>query len=283
MAEVAVTTSQIMDLRKRTGAGMMDCKKALIEAQGDMEKAIEILRKKGLSGLAKRAERVTNEGIVVIKNKENLYAMVELNCETDFVARNEEFVGLANSLAEEMLKNPNFDPAKDEKAKERLNAIAMKIGENMIIRRGVLVSEEKNTVVGYYLHSDNKKGCIVKLAYNGNPSDINKLREVAKNLSMQAVAMTPKWIKKEDVPNDVIEKEKEIYKSSPQAQGKSEIALSKMLEGRINKFYKEVCLLEQDYIRDQSLTVAKYIENTAKEINSNITVLRFDLFIVGME
>jgi len=283
MAEVAVTTSQIMDLRKRTGAGMMDCKKALIEANGDMEKAIEILRKKGLSGLAKRAERQTNEGVVVIKNKENLYAMVEMNCETDFVARNDEFVNLANSLADEMLENSNFDPVTDERAKERLNSIAIKIGENMLIRRGVLVKEDENTIVNYYLHSDNKKGCIVKLGYEGNASDLNKLKEVAKNLAMQAVAMTPKWIKKEDVPIEVIEKEKEIYKSSPQAQGKSEIALNKMLEGRITKFYREVCLLEQDYIRDQSINVARYIENISKEINSNIKVLSFDLFIVGME
>ena len=278
-----LSTTLIMDLRKRTGAGIMDCKKALIEADGDIEKAIEILRKKGLSGLAKRAQRQTNEGIVVIKNKGNLYAMLEMNCETDFVARNDEFVGLANSLVDEMLNNPDFNPVGDETAKEKLSSVAIKIGENMVIRRSVLIREDENTAVGYYLHSDNKKGCIAKLSYDNNISDLSKIRELAKNICMQAVAMTPRWIKREDIPNEVIEKEKEIYKTSPNARGKSEIALTKMLEGRMNKFYKEVCLLEQDYIRDQSITVSKYIENVSKEVGSNIKVLRFDLFIVGME
>lgn len=278
-----LSNDDIMKLRAQTGAGIMDCKNALKEADGDMAKAVEILRKKGLSGLAKRAGRTMKEGIVVIKNNGNKYIMLEMNCETDFVAKNDEFVALANSLSDEMLSKDGFNPAEDQASKDKLNNIAMKIGENMQIRRGVTYNVEPNTLVGYYLHSDNKKGCLLKLKLSSTPADISKINDLAKNLAMQAVAMGPKWVRRENVPNEVIEKEKEIYKSSPQAQGKSEIALSKMLEGRINKFYQEMCLLEQIYIRDSKMTVGKYVEQVSKETGVEISVERFDTFIVGVE
>ncbi|MCX7641498.1 MAG: translation elongation factor Ts [Elusimicrobiales bacterium] len=279
---VIISNEQIMQLRNQTGAGIMDCKNALKEANGDMEKAVEILRKKGLSGLAKRAGREMKEGIVVIKNNNLKYVMVELDCETDFVARNEEFVSLANSLADEMLEKDNFLPHIDDKAKEKLNNLAIKIGENMQIRKSVVYKTTPFSVIGSYLHSDKKKGALVRVSCEGN-CDMKKVEEVAKNLAMQVVAMTPRWIKKEDVPNDVIEKEKEIYKASPQAQGKSEVALSKMLEGRINKFYQDTCLVEQGYIKDNKLTVKSYIENISKEIGVKLNIVEFDSFLIGIE
>lgn len=278
-----LSNDDIIKLRAQTGAGIMDCKNALKEADGDMTKAVEILRKKGLSGLAKRAGRTMKEGIVVIKNNSNKYVMLEMNCETDFVAKNDEFVALANSLSNEMLLKDGFNPAEDKASKDKLNSIAMKIGENMQIRRAVSYNIGPNTVVGYYLHSDNKKGCLLKLKLSSTPSDISKINELAKNLAMQAVAMGPKWISRNDVPKEVIEKEKEIYKSSSQAQGKSEIAISKMLEGRINKFYQEMCLLEQLYIRDNKITVSEYITQISRESGVDISVEKFDTFIVGVE
>jgi len=280
---LTITNDQIMSLRNQTGAGIMDCKAALKEAEGDMQKAVEILRKKGLSGLAKRSGRAMKEGIVVVKNNGSRYVMLELNCETDFVAKNDEFVKLANELSDEMLSKNNFNPAEDATSKERLNSIAIKIGENMQIRRGTSYEKGSNSVIGFYLHADNKKAALVKLSFASNPSDMTKAEEVAKNLAMQAVAMGAKWIKREDVPQDVIEKEKEIYKASPQAQGKSEIALSKMLEGRINKFYQEMCLIEQAYIRDSKSTVKNYLDAVSKELGTELKVERFDTFIVGVE
>lgn len=277
-----ISNEQIMQLRAQTGAGIMDCKNALKEANGDMEKAVEILRKKGLSGLAKRAGREMKEGIVVVKNNDKKYVMIELNCETDFVARNDEFVKLANLLADEMLQKDNYLPHKDEKAKEMLNNLAMKIGENMQIRRSTVYNIDSTSVVGVYLHSDKKKAALVRVSYKGS-ADKSKIEDLAKNLAMQVVAMSPKWIKREDVPAEVIEKEKEIYKASPQAQGKSEIALSKMLEGRINKFYQDTCLLEQTYIKDNKLTIRSYIEGLSKELNTELNVVEFESFIVGLE
>lgn len=280
---VTITNDQIMSLRNQTGAGIMDCKSALKEAEGDMQKAVEILRKKGLSGLAKRSGRAMKEGIVVLKNNNSKFVMVELNCETDFVAKNDEFVALARQLADEMISKENFNPAEDAQAKERLNSIAIKIGENMQIRRAVSYVKDSNSVLGSYLHSDNKKASIVKISFSSNPSDLSKVEELAKNLAMQAVAMGPKWVKREDVPADVIEKEKEIYRASPQAQGKSEIALTKMLEGRISKFYQEMCLLEQAYIRNNKATVKEYIDSVSKEVGASLNIERFDTFIVGVE
>lgn len=277
-----ISNEQIMKLRAQTGAGIMDCKNALKEANGDMEKAVEILRKKGLSGLAKRAGREMKEGLVVVKNNEKKYVMLELNCETDFVARNDEFVNLANSLAEEMLLKDNFFPHQDESAKEKLNNIAMKIGENMQIRRSVVYKVDENSVIGVYLHSDKKKAAMVRISCK-TQCEKTKIEEAAKNIAMQIVAMSPKWIRKEDVPPEVIEKEKEIYKASPQAQGKSEIALSKMIEGRINKFYQDTCLLEQPYIRDNKLTIRSYLDNLAKELNTQLEIVEFESFVVGVE
>ena len=277
-----ISNELIMKLRSQTGAGIMDCKNALREAEGDMEKAVEILRKKGLSGLAKRAGRSMKEGVVVIKSDTSKYVMLEMNCETDFVARNEEFITLAENLADEMLKRENYLPHLDDEAKERLNNLAMKIGENMQIRRSVIYRKDDNSIIGHYLHSDRKKASLVRVRFEGNP-DRSAVEELAKNIAMQIVAMNPRWIKKEDVPNDVIEKEKEIYKSTPQAQGKTEIALMKMLEGRINKFFQETCLLEQSYIKDNKLTVKAYIESLSKSLGADLTISEFVSFIVGLE
>ncbi len=277
-----ISNETIMQLRAQTGAGIMDCKNALKEANGDMDKAVEILRKKGLSGLAKRAGREMKEGIVVVKNNASKYVMLEIDCETDFVARNEEFVSLANELADEMLENDNFLPHKDEKAKEKLNLLAMKIGENMQIRKSSVYKRDENSVIGFYLHSDRKKASVVRIKFEGS-CERSKIEEAAKNIAMQIVAMSPRWIKREDVPQQVIEKEKEIYKASPQAQGKSEIALSKMLEGRINKFFQDTCLMEQTYIRDSKLTVKNYLDNLSKECGCKVEVVEFDAFIVGVE
>ncbi|MGC8866994.1 MAG: translation elongation factor Ts [Elusimicrobiales bacterium] len=270
----------IKQLRSQTGAGIMDCKNALEEANGDIEKAVEILRKKGLSGLLKRAAREMKEGIVVVKNNGSKYVMLEIDCETDFVARNEEFVSLANKLADEMIEKDAFLPHMDEGAKQILNSVAMKIGENMQIRRSTVYKLDSGSVVGSYLHSDKKKAALVRIAVEGS-CDRSKIEEFAKNIAMQIVAMSPRWIRRENVPNEVIEKEKEIYKASPQAQGKTDVAISKMLEGRINKFFQDTCLMEQPYIKDNKITIKQYLENISRECACKLDIIEFDAFIIG--
>jgi len=273
-----------MTLRNQTGAGIMDCKAALKESEGDIAKAVEFLRKKGLAGLAKRAGRSMKEGVVAVRNEGSKYAMIEINCETDFVAKNPEVGSFSEEILKVMLTDPAYAaPAENAEAKEKLQALAIKTGENMQIRRGTVYSLSSGAA-GVYVHSDNKKAAIVELAFSG---DLNskkaRIEELARSIAMQCVAMNPKWLNKADVPADVVGKEKEIYKAGPQAQGKSEMALSKMLEGRVKKFYEEMCLMEQAYIRDQKLTIAALLKAKSGEFGGNLEIKRFDCYIVGIE
>jgi elongation factor Ts len=296
-----ITSEQVMSLRTQTGAGIMDCKGALNEAGGDIAKAVEILRKKGLAGLAKRAGRAMKEGVVVAKNSGAAYSLLELNCETDFVAKNPDGVNFANSLAADMLSDAALaNPAESEKAKERLQAVAMKMGENMQIRRGVVYTAAANSAVNYYIHTDNRKGAIVELAYDGNmAAGKAELEALAKELAMQSVAMNPKYLRREDVPADLVAKEREIYRAKMEQdeadakarsaetgkpyKAKPSEAMEKMLDGRVGKFYQECCLVEQAYIRDSKSTVAQAVKNLAAKLGGNITVTRFNCFIVGIE
>ncbi len=280
----AISTEQVMTLRAQTGAGIMDCKAALKEAEGDMSKAVEILRKKGIAGLAKRAGRTMKEGVVEVNMAQNKCAMVEINCETDFVAKNPDVKDFAKQLAADMLVNPALaNPSESEAAKEKLQNLAMKTGENMIIRRGCVINLSPDSVLGTYVHTDSKKAAVVELSFTGDASKKEAVLSLAKDLAMQCVAMAPKWLNREDVPAEVIEKEKEIYKATPQAQGKSEIALGKMLEGRIKKFYEESCLNEQAFIRDQKVKIADLIKSKSAELGGALSIKRFVCYMVGVE
>lgn len=298
---MAITSEQVMTLRSQTGAGIMDCKGALNEAGGDIAKAVEILRKKGLAGLAKRAGRTMKEGIVVAKNSGNICSLLEINCETDFVAKNPDVFGFASQLAADMLTDASLaNPAESEKAKERLQAIALKTGENMAIRRGVVYSAGSGTAVNYYVHSDNRKGSIVELSFDGNMASAKtELENMARELAMQAVAMQPRFLRREEVPADVVAKEKEIYrakmeKDEADAKALAEEAgrpykakpaevLEKMLEGRIKKYYQEFCLVEQATIRDSKQSVSQAVEALGKKLGGKVEVKRFHCFIVGVE
>jgi elongation factor Ts len=282
----AITSEQVMSLRSQTGAGVMDCKNALKESAGDLTKAVEFLRKKGLAGLAKRAGRLMKEGVVTVKVAPNgAVSMLEINCETDFVAKNPEVRALAEEIAALMLTDAAMaNPAENEKCKEKLQALAIKMGENMQVRRGNVCHPAAATVVNYYIHSDFKKAAVVELSFDGDiQAAKNDLMALARELAMQSVAMSPKWLRREDVPADLIEKEKEIYKAGPAAAGKTGVALEKMLAGRINKFYQESCLLEQVSIRETKLSVAQVIKNHSDRLKGNIQARKFDCYIVGVE
>jgi len=281
----------------------MDCKNALKESAGDLDKAVEFLRKKGLAGLAKRADRLMKEGIVAVKVSPDAraLAMVEINCETDFVAKNPEVRALAEELSGLMLADSSMaNPAESAAAREKLQALAIKCGENMVIRRGAVCRAAAGAVVNFYIHSDSKKAAFAELAFDG---DVNAaktdLMGFARELAMQSVAMHPKWLRREDVPADLISKEREIYRAKlekDEADAKSLAAetgktfkpkspdgVEKMLDGRVNKFYQESCLLEQVSIRETKLSVAQVVKNHSDRLKGNIHVKKFDCYIVGVE
>lgn len=296
-----ITSEQVMSLRSQTGAGVMDCKNALKESSGDLTKAVELLRKKGLAGLAKRAGRLMKEGVVVIKTAQDKLAMIELNCETDFVAKNPAVRELAEELSGQMLTDASMaNPAENAAAKEKMQALALKTGENMQIRRGVVYPSPANGAVGFYVHSDSKKAAVVELSFEGDLSAMKtELQELAKELAMQCVAMNPRYLKREDVSKDTVEKEREIYKAKMEKdeadakalavetgrpfKAKTPEAIVKQLEGRVNKFYQEHCLVEQVSIRETKLSVTQFVKTWCDKLKGNIHIKKFDCYIVGME
>ncbi len=284
-----ITAQAVKELRERTGAGMMDCKKALTETNGDMDKAIEILREKGLAAAAKKAGRVAAEGLVetYISEDKKVGGMVELNCETDFVAANEGFKEFAQNLAK-MAANTE---AKDLEAfveekyianenitiKDALTELIAKLGENMNVRRFVKFSLEKG-MISSYIHGAGRIGVLVEL---GCEKDSEVLDEVAKDVAMQVAAANPLFLDKNSVDKEAIEKEKEIYRVQALNEGKPEKIVEKMVEGRIQKYYKEVCLLDQAWVKDQDYSISKYLQEKSKEVGAEIKINRYARFERG--
>jgi len=261
-----ITAAEVNKLRKMTGAGMMDCKKALIEAGGDNEKAIDILRKKGQKVASKRADKAANEGIVIAKCSDSgdFAAMIMLNCETDFVAKNEEFVNSANTIINLTLNNK-------PKSLDELKAIEFE-GSNLeaLVTELIGKTGEKMELSGYefieaptvaaYNHQGNRLGTILGLSKE-DASD-----ELAKELAMQVAAMNPVAVDKDDVPAEIVEKEIEIGKEQAREEGKPENILEKIAMGKLNKFFKDSTLLNQDFVRDTKKTVGQYIKESDPEL-----------------
>lgn len=282
-----ITAQAVKELRERTGAGMMDCKKALTETNGDMEKAVEVLREKGLAAAAKKAGRVAAEGIVKTFISEDMKkgAMVEVNCETDFVADNAEFIEFAGKVAE-MAANNNVSTVEelvalkyndDKTVQEVLTELIAKIGENMTVRRFEKVAVE-NGVVQSYIHGGGRIGVLVQLACDSNSSE---LTQVAKDVCMQIAAANPLFLSENEVDSKALETEKEIYRAQALNEGKPEKIVEKMVEGRIKKYYKEVCLLNQPWVKDADKSISKYLEEKSKEVGSPITVQKYFRFERG--
>lgn len=276
-----ITAQAVKELRERTGAGMMDCKKALTETNGDMEKAVEVLREKGLAAAAKKAGRVAAEGIVktYISDDKKSAGIVEVNCETDFVAANEEFVAFAGKLAEmasttTVATVEEFVAQKyneEQTVQEFLTALIAKLGENMTVRRFQKFSVE-NGITQSYIHGGGRIGVIVEL---GCETASPVLEEVAKELCMQVAAANPLFLDKTQVDTESLEKEKEIYRAQALNEGKPEKIVDKMVEGRIQKYYKEVCLVEQPWVKDGDKTITKYLQEKSKEVGSPININTF--------
>jgi elongation factor Ts len=284
-----ISAQVVKELRERTGAGMMDCKKALGETNGDMEKAIELLREKGLAAAAKKAGRVAAEGIVktYISEDNKVAGIVEFNCETDFVAANEEFITVAENIAKQVAatKATTVEELVEEKyiadenvtIKEAVTALIAKLGENMTVRRFQKFAIEKG-VVQSYIHGGGRIGVVVELACD-NSSEV--LLEVAKDVAMQVAAANPLYLDRSSVDQAALEKEKEIYRVQALNEGKPEKIVDKMVEGRVQKYLKEVCLVDQVWVKNPDLTITKYLQEKSKEVGAPISITRYARFERG--
>jgi len=280
-----ITAKDVAALRERTGVGMMDCKKALVEADGDMEQAIVVLREKGLAAAAKKSGRIAAEGIVIslVDADKKIGAVVEVNSETDFVAKNETFVDFVKAVAQTIIDtnpadvdalNDSVISGSDMTVAQTLQELILKIGENMKVRRftrleGILVP---------YVHGEGRIGVLVKLE-----SDIDGTNEAllacGKDVALQVAALNAPYLNKESVPANAVDEEKKIMMSQmaedPKMANKPEQVLAKIVDGKIGKYFSENCLLEQEFVKNGDLSVAKYVETVAKELGGSIKIVNF--------
>ncbi len=281
-----ITAAKVNELRQKTGAGMMDCKKALVEANGDFEKAIELLRKKGAAVASKRAEKSANEGIVLTKISDDKKSgvMVEVNCETDFVARSEDFISFANFVLESAVsaKAKNLDDLLKHKPaiSEKMSEVMGKIGEKIEVSR-ITSEETENGVTVDYIHPGSKLGVLV--VFDSLASHHDEFMSIAKDIAMQVAAMKPLCLNRDEVPRDVIDQEIDIYKELARKEGKPENILDKIAQGKLNKFYQENCLSEQIYIKDNTKTVADLVKDFNLKYKTEAKLSRFKRFHLSDE
>ena len=260
-----ISASMVKELRETTGAGMLDCKKALEATNGNLEEAITWLREKGISKAAKKQSRVAAEGLAYAKVQDNKAVIVEVNAETDFVAKNNEFINLVNIIADTIL---NSDVKTVEEALEltheskTLNDLIIEktatIGEKISFRRFSLLTKNDNEVFGNYAHMGGKIVTLVKLEGNN--------AELAKDIAMHIAAMRPRYLDKTNVPSEVVDKEKEILTEQAKTEGLKEDKIAMVVNGRINKFYEEVCLNDQNFIKENKMKVSTYVKNNGSNI-----------------
>ena len=274
-----ITAAMVKELRERTSVGMMDCKKALQECNGEMEAAVDWLRQKGLSKAAKKAGRATSEGLIGCKvaPDNSIAALVEVMCETDFVSRGEKFQAFAADVAAKVYdKNPADADALAALAGEELNNQIATLGENMSLGRFARFEAQKPGIVGVYVHTNGKIGVMVELGVNeaatlGKP----ELLELAKNLAMQVAATGSVALDAACLDPALVERERAVYRQKTLDEGKPENIVDKIVEGRIQKYYQEVCLMEQAYIRDDKVKIKELVQQECKSIGDTITVRRF--------
>jgi elongation factor Ts len=285
-----ITAAMVKALREQTGAGMMDVKSALIEAKGDMEEATKVLRKKGLAAAGKKAGRVTAEGTVTSYVGENAGVLVEVNCETDFVGRNENFRHFADAVAKviagskansvEELNNDPWSGDENETVGQHVQSMIAAIKENISIRRFVRYDGVPSAVLSSYIHAGGKIGVLVELvATSGEKND--KMNDIAKDVAMHIAAAEPRFIRREEVTQKDLDTEREIARDAAAKSGKPENIVEKMVSGKMDKFYGEACLLEQPYIRNDKQTVNDYLASSGKESGCAYTVTRFTRYKLG--
>jgi len=284
---VAISAQVVKELREKTGAGFMDCKKALEKTNGDFEEAIKYLKEKGLADAQKRSGREAKEGLIAIRTSkdQNEILMVEINCETDFVSRTEKFKSFVEEAASTILEKgiasiDEIDSEIDTKVKEAAGSF----GENVVIKRIVRFkkSDPEKSYFQSYIHLNGKVGVIVEIIVD--PSEIKdneKFLDFAKDVSLQIASMNPVSISRNDIPEDILKEQKEIFAKQAKDSGKPDKIIDKIVEGRLNKFFAENCLLEQKYVKDSNITIQEYKERVEKDLNCKIEIKRFARFKLG--
>lgn len=271
------TGSDVIALRQKTGAGVLDCKKALTETGGDMEKAVDYLREKGMATAAKKASRIAAEGIVAAKVSGSTGVLVEVNCETDFVAKGEQYKEFVDSVADYVLSNDvkDIDALVAAKNDETI-AITAKIGEKIAIRRFVKYTAE-NGVVESYIHMGGKVGVLVEI----EGCTCEGTHELAHEVALQIAAAKPLYLNAAEVPAEVIEHEKEILKVQALNEGKPAAIVDRMVEGRVKKYYEEFCLLNQAFVKDPAMNIEKLVKSYSDKMGKTLSVKRFTRFEMG--
>ena len=299
MSATTITAKDVQLLRQRTGAGMMDCKKALEETGGDVEKAVEYLRKKGIAKAEKRADRAASEGAIValVSDDAKTAALVEVNSETDFVARNDEFQALAKAVASQLFGDASFDgvvtvaqegelmkqPWHKDAGKTVADAVkeaSGKTGENVVLRR--YARFKTDGVIGSYVHHNGRVAVIVDVAGGSGESVKAFARSVAEHIAA-GVPKVPLGVNRDEIKSDIIDRERRIYEEQARTAGKPEAMIGKIVDGQINKFYAENTLLDQPWVRDDSKTIRQLVTEASKESGSTLTVRRFARFQMGEE
>lgn len=277
MAEI--TAALVKELRERTGVGMMDCKKALVEVGGELEKAIDLLRQKGLSKAAKKAGRATSEGLIGHKTNDDntVVSIVEVKCETDFVARGDQFRQFASSVADKVFQhNPVDAEALGTLLGEELNQQIATLGENMSVGRFCHMTVKGHGVIGSYIHSNGKIGVLVEVnTTKAETAKDPKVAELARNIAMQVAATGAAALDESSLDPAIVERERQVFRQKTLDEGKPENIVDKIVDGRIKKFYQEVCLLNQPYIRDDKMSVRELAKSVAKEVGDELTVAGF--------
>ncbi len=275
----AISAQMVKELRDKTGAGMMDCKKALQENEGDLEKAVDWLRQKGIAKAAKKVGRATSEGLVTVASSADgkTVAMSALCCETDFVARGEQFQSFAASISQLVLdKDPADLAALEALLGDTLQGQIATVGENMTLGSFARYAVPNTGAVGVYIHANSKIGVMVELVCAKEASTISEvINTLGKNIAMQIAAANPLAVAPDALDPETVEREREVYRQKALEEGKPANIAEKIVEGAVKKFYKEVCLLEQPYIRDDKKTIADVLRDAGKDVDDTVSVARF--------
>lgn len=276
---MAITAADVKALRDKTGAGMMECKKALTEANGDAAEAEKILKEKGLAAVAKRAERATSEGRIFIKQEGSKIAVAEVTCETDFVAKNADFIAVGNKIVDLILAKGYTKPEKE--LEDIVLELATKIRENMALRRVELIDVPAGDASAFYVHSDFKTAAVVVV----KGSDADVVKTFAKDCCLHLAAFTPAYTEQKDVPESYINEQKEIFEAQmaqdPKMASKPENVKAGILQGKINKHLAEICFVDQAFVKDDKVTVAKKLAEVSKEAGAKLSFEKVALYILG--
>ncbi len=286
-----ITATLVNDLRKKTNAGMMDCKRALEETKGDLEAAVTLLREKGIAKAGSKADRAANEGVITARISDDAKSgiLLEVNCETDFVSKNENFQGFVASLADSLIASQPADHAAALQAQfnglsveDAVKAKVAEVGENLQFRKYVRFEVQGEGVVASYIHMGGRVGVLIEVgAGNAETAATAGFRELVKDLTLHIAAAAPRGLSREDIPADVVEAEKSIFRVQLADSGKPANIIENIINGKIGKFFSESCFLEQGFVKDPDTTISKLLEAKGKELGDTLTVRRFVRFGLG--